>query len=93
MAPWGKGKNSAIAAFDVARAITEILSDPTEHIGQIYHLTGPVSQDMDAVAREFSAALGRTITYVDVPPFMALRWRGICHRVAYRRPSGAIRDP
>jgi uncharacterized protein YbjT (DUF2867 family) len=70
MAPWGKGKNSAIAAFDVARVITEILSDPTRHIGQIYHLTGPVSQDMDAVAREFSAALGRTITYVDVPPEM-----------------------
>jgi uncharacterized protein YbjT (DUF2867 family) len=70
MAPWGKGKNSAIAAFDVARAITEILSDPTQHIGQIYHLTGPVSQDMDAVAREFSAALGRAITYVDVPPEM-----------------------
>jgi uncharacterized protein YbjT (DUF2867 family) len=70
MAPLGKGKNSAIAAFDVARVIAEILSDPTQHIGQTYHLTGPVSQDIDAVAREFSAALGRTITYVDVPPEM-----------------------
>src|SRR5882672_5416416 len=53
MAPLGKGKNSAIAAFDVARVIAEILSDPTQHIGQTYHLTGPVSQDLDAVAREF----------------------------------------
>lgn len=70
LAPLGKGKNSAIAAFDVARVIAEILSDPTRHIGQTYHLTGPVSQDIDAVAREFSAALGRTITYVDVPPEM-----------------------
>jgi uncharacterized protein YbjT (DUF2867 family) len=70
LAPLGKGKNSAIAAFDVARVIAEILSDPTKHIGQTYHLTGPVSQDIDAVAREFSAALGRTITYVDVPPEM-----------------------
>jgi uncharacterized protein YbjT (DUF2867 family) len=67
MAPFGKGKNSAIAAVDVARVIAEILSDPAEHIGKTYHLTGPVSQDMDAVAREFSAALGRTISYVDVP--------------------------
>jgi uncharacterized protein YbjT (DUF2867 family) len=67
LAPFGKGKNSAIAAVDVARVIAEILSDPAEHIGRTYHLTGPVSQDMDAVAREFSAALGRTITYVDVP--------------------------
>jgi uncharacterized protein YbjT (DUF2867 family) len=67
LAPFGKGKNSAIAAFDVARVIAEILSDPAEHIGQTYHLTGPVSQDMDAVAREFSAALGCTISYVEIP--------------------------
>jgi uncharacterized protein YbjT (DUF2867 family) len=67
VAPFGQGKNSAIAAVDVARAIAEILSDPNKHIGQTYHLTGPVSQDMDAVAREFSAALGRTISYVDIP--------------------------
>lgn len=67
LAPFGKGKNSAIAALDVARVIAEILSNPINHIGQIYHLTGPVSQDMEAIAREFSAALGRTITYVDIP--------------------------
>jgi len=67
MAPFGKGKSSAIAAFDVARTIVEILNDPAQHIGRTYHLTGPVSQDMDAVAREFSVALGRPITYVDVP--------------------------
>jgi uncharacterized protein YbjT (DUF2867 family) len=67
LAPFGKGKSSAIAAFDVARTIVEILSDPAGHIGKTYHLTGPVSQDMDAVAREFSAALGREISYVDVP--------------------------
>jgi uncharacterized protein YbjT (DUF2867 family) len=67
LAPFGRGKNSAIAALDVARVIAEIVSDPTKHIGRTYHLTGPVSQDMDAVAREFSAALGRTISYVDIP--------------------------
>jgi uncharacterized protein YbjT (DUF2867 family) len=67
LAPFGRGKNSAIAAVDVGRVIAEILSDPTRHIGQTYHLTGPVSQDMDAVAREFSTALGRTISYVDIP--------------------------
>jgi uncharacterized protein YbjT (DUF2867 family) len=70
MAPWGTGKNAAIAAFDVARVIAEILADPAGHIGQTYHLTGPASQDMDAVAREFSAALGRDIAYVDVPSEM-----------------------
>jgi uncharacterized protein YbjT (DUF2867 family) len=34
MGPWGKGKNSAIAAFDVARVIAAILSDPAGHIGR-----------------------------------------------------------
>jgi uncharacterized protein YbjT (DUF2867 family) len=68
LAPLGAGKNSAIAAFDVARAVVEILSDPEKHVGNIYHLTGPISLDMQAIAQEFSLALGRTITYVDVPP-------------------------
>jgi uncharacterized protein YbjT (DUF2867 family) len=67
MGPFGTGKNSAIAAFDVARVMAEILSDPSGHIGHTYHLTGPLSQDMDAAAREFSAALSRTISYVDIP--------------------------
>jgi uncharacterized protein YbjT (DUF2867 family) len=85
LAPFGKGKNSAIAAFDVARVIAEILSDPTEHIGQTYHLTGLVSQDMDAVAREFAAALGRTITYVDVPLEI---WKE--QLVAFRMPPHVV---
>lgn len=67
MAPFGQGKNSAIAAFDVARVIAAILQDPSRHVGQTYHLTGPVSQDMRAIAAEFSDALGRTISYVDAP--------------------------
>jgi uncharacterized protein YbjT (DUF2867 family) len=67
LAPFGHGKNSAIAAFDVARVIAAILQDPSGHVGKTYHLTGPVSQDMHAIAREFSEALGRTISYVDVP--------------------------
>lgn len=68
LAPFGTGRNSAVAARDVARVVAHILADPVAHVGQTYHLTGPVSQDMAAIAREFSEALGRTITYVDVPP-------------------------
>lgn len=67
LVPFGDGRNSAIAAFDVARVVAEILDEPSRHIGQTYHLTGPVSQDMNAVAEQFSQALGRQITYVDVP--------------------------
>ncbi|SEN10851.1 Uncharacterized conserved protein YbjT, contains NAD(P)-binding and DUF2867 domains [Luteibacter sp. UNCMF331Sha3.1] len=67
MAPFGAGKNSAIAAQDVARAIAAVAADPGPHIGRTYHLTGPVSQDMHAIAAGFSAALGRTIEYANVP--------------------------
>jgi nucleotide-binding universal stress UspA family protein len=34
----------------------------------VYDLTGPRSQDMDAIAAEYARGLGRPIRYVDVPP-------------------------
>ena len=37
-------------------------------MGKLYELTGPKSQDMHAVAREFSDALNREVTYVNIPP-------------------------
>jgi hypothetical protein len=36
-------------------------------IGKIYHLTGPQSENMHFFAQEYSKALGRTITYQDIP--------------------------
>jgi NAD(P)H dehydrogenase (quinone) len=65
--PFGTGRTSPIAADDVAEVIATILADPFPHIGKVYELTGPKSQDMRGVAEEYSAALGRHITYVDVP--------------------------
>jgi hypothetical protein len=38
------------------------------HLGLIYELTGPRSQDMDGVAREFSDALNREVAYSDISP-------------------------
>jgi NAD(P)H dehydrogenase (quinone) len=66
--PFGRGKTSPVAAADVAQVVAAVLADPVPHLGQIYELTGPQSQDMDGVAREFSAALNREITYSDVSP-------------------------
>jgi NAD(P)H dehydrogenase (quinone) len=66
--PFGRGKTSPVAAADVARVVAAVLSDPGPHIGQIYELTGPRSQDMHGVAREFSDALNRDVTYSDIPP-------------------------
>jgi NAD(P)H dehydrogenase (quinone) len=66
--PFGRGKTSPVAAADVAEVIAAVLTDTGPHLGRIYELTGPRSQDMHAVAREFSDALGREVTYSDISP-------------------------
>ena len=52
--PFGRGKTSPVAAADVARVVAAVLADPGPHVGTIYELTGPRSQDMHGVAKEFS---------------------------------------
>jgi len=70
--PFGEGKTSPVAVEDVARVIAKLLVDPQPHIGKIYHLTGPHSENMDFFAQEYSRALDRTITYQDLP---VAQWR------------------
>ena len=65
--PFGRGKTSPVAAADVARVVAAVLADPKAHVGQIYELTGPRSQDLYGVAMEFSDALNREVTYCDIP--------------------------
>jgi len=65
--PFGAARTSPVDARDVAEVIATVLAGPAAHIGKVYELTGPRSQDMLAHAAEYSKALGRTITYVDVP--------------------------
>jgi NAD(P)H dehydrogenase (quinone) len=65
--PFGAARTSPVSARDVARVAATILVDPARHIGRVYELTGPRSEDMQAVAAEYSSALGRTVRYVDVP--------------------------
>jgi len=65
--PLGEGRTSPVAVEDVARVLSTILVNPQPHIGKIYHLTGPQSEDMHFYAREYSEALGRTITFQDIP--------------------------
>src|SRR5205807_1156293 len=60
------GASVTLAA--VARVVAAVLADPGPHLGRIYELTGPRSQDMHGVAREYSDALNREITYSDIPP-------------------------
>src|ERR1700693_2049506 len=65
--PFGEGKTSPVAAEDVARVVATLLENPQSHIGKIYHLTGPQSENMHFFAQEYSKALGRTITFQDIP--------------------------
>jgi uncharacterized protein YbjT (DUF2867 family) len=65
--PFGRGKTNPVAAADVARVVAAILADPGPHVGQIYELTGPRSQNMDQFAQEYSEALNRQVTYADIP--------------------------
>src|SRR3974377_634417 len=65
--PFGEGKTSPVAAEDVARVVAALLANPQSHIGKIYHLTGPQSENMHFYAQEYSKALGRTITFQDIP--------------------------
>jgi uncharacterized protein YbjT (DUF2867 family) len=65
--PFGAGRTSPVAVDDVARVIATILRDPAPHVGHVYELTGPRALDMVGVADEFSRALERPVSYVDVP--------------------------
>jgi NAD(P)H dehydrogenase (quinone) len=66
--PFGQGKTNPVAAADVARVVAAILAAPAPHLGQTYELTGPRSQDLHGMAREFSEALNREVAYADITP-------------------------
>jgi uncharacterized protein YbjT (DUF2867 family) len=65
--PFGSGRTSPVAVDDVARVIATVLRDPAPHIGRVYELTGPASVDMTELAAAYARALGRPVTYVNVP--------------------------
>lgn len=65
--PFGSGRTSPVASHDVAEVIAAILATPSPHVGKVYELTGPRSRDLTTMAAEYSEALGRPVTYVDVP--------------------------
>jgi NAD(P)H dehydrogenase (quinone) len=66
--PFGQGKTNPVSSADVARVVAAVLTNPGPHLGRIYELTGPLSQDMLGIAREYSDALNREVTYSDIPP-------------------------
>jgi len=69
--PFGSARTSPISASDVARVVSTILEDPNSHRGKVYELTGPRSEDMNEIAKEYAIALNRPVKYVDTPYY---RW-------------------
>jgi uncharacterized protein YbjT (DUF2867 family) len=65
--PFGSARTSPVDTQDVAEVIAAILATPAPHVGKVYELTGPGSQDVRGLAAEYSDALGRPVAYVDVP--------------------------
>jgi hypothetical protein len=73
--------------------VATLLANPHPHIGKIYHLTGPQPENMHFYAQEYLKALGRTITFQDIP---VEPWRdGLLERgwpVPGEPPRAAIRS-
>ena len=65
--PFGSARISPISASDVARVVYTILENPTVHKGKIYELTGPRSEDMNEITKEYAIALNRPVKYIDTP--------------------------
>ena len=76
-APIGDAKVSAVDVRDIAAVAAVALTEPG-HEGATYTLTGPASITHAQMAAALTAALGREVTFADVPPeAFAGRLRGI----------------
>ena len=53
MLPFGQGYTSPIAAYDVARCVSEVPVNPEPHIGNVYKLTGPASKRLSEIAEDY----------------------------------------
>ncbi|MBY4207988.1 NmrA family NAD(P)-binding protein [Rhodococcus fascians] len=62
--PFADAKVAPIAAYDVAEVCVNILEDPAAHVGSTYTLVGPELKTMYDFADDYSAATGRSVTYV-----------------------------
>ena len=65
--PFGKGKHAPVIAADIARIVAGLLTDPAQHVGKRYVLTGPHNLSLNEIARTVGTGLGIPVEYVDVP--------------------------
>ena len=65
--PYGADKHAPVAAADIARVASGVLTDPALHVGERYVVTGPSNLSLDEMAGVLSRELGRPVEYVDLP--------------------------
>ena len=66
-APIGDARVSAVDVRDIGAAAAVTLTEPG-HEGATYTLTGPAAITHAQIAEALTAALGRQVTFMDVPP-------------------------
>jgi uncharacterized protein YbjT (DUF2867 family) len=66
-APIGDARVSAVDVRDIA-AVAAVALTQAGHEGATYTLTGPEDITHSQIAAALTAALGRTVTFIDVPP-------------------------
>ena len=65
--PYGTEKHAPVAAVDIARVVSGILTHPADHVGERYIVTGPRNLSLTEVAGVISQELGKPVEYVDLP--------------------------
>jgi NAD(P)H dehydrogenase (quinone) len=63
--PAGSGRVAAVSQRDVGAVVAHVLTDPREHAGRSYDLTGPDALTFDEVATILTRITGRPYSFVD----------------------------
>ncbi|MET0448525.1 MAG: SDR family oxidoreductase [Aeromicrobium sp.] len=63
--PAGHGRVAAVSQRDVGAVVAHVLTDPREHMGRSYDLTGPDALTFDDVATILTRITGRAYSFVD----------------------------
>lgn len=71
-APAGDARIAMVDPADIGEVAAVLLTSP-DHAGRVYAVTGGTAVTYHEVAAAFSSALGRRITFADVPDDAAMR--------------------
>jgi (4-alkanoyl-5-oxo-2,5-dihydrofuran-3-yl)methyl phosphate reductase len=72
--PGGKGKVPPVDPRDIAEVACKVLTNPEQHRGRIYELTGPEALTIGEMVQVLEKVLGKRIRYMNVPAFLAAAW-------------------